>query len=82
MPSTAIRDFHYEPESRELFVWFEPRGRQYKYFDVPEEIYQGLCAASSRGRFFNRYLRDRFEYRLVEDGSDKAARRRRAIQSS
>lgn len=81
MPSTAIRRFHYQPESQQLSIWFEPEGRQYLYFGVPEALYEGLRTAPSRGRFFNANLRDRFEYRLVEP-SDKASRRRQAIQSS
>lgn len=66
MPSTAIRDYEYDPESRQLSVWFQPEGRHYIYLDVPEDIYIGLSAARSRGRYFNQYLRDRFEYHLVE----------------
>lgn len=66
MPSTAIRRYSYDRQSRRLSIWFEPKGRHYIYFDVPEAIYDGLREASSRGRFFNTAIRDHFKFEQVE----------------
>ena len=48
--STAIRHIHYKPADQELSIWFGPEGRRYKYFGVPEHIYEALRDAASRGR--------------------------------
>ena len=61
MPSTAIRRFAYDPESRALDVTFVT-GRRYRYFAVPGEIARGFREASSKGRFFNARIRDRFRF--------------------
>ena len=59
MPSTAIRDHYYEPESRELVITFVT-GRVYAYADVPEDVYADFCTARSKGAFFNKRIRDQF----------------------
>ena len=64
--SAAIRHIHYKPASEELSIWFAPEGRRYKYFNVPEFLYEALRDAESRGRFFNHSIRGRFECELVE----------------
>jgi lysyl-tRNA synthetase class 2 len=64
MPSTAIRAFHYRPESRELEVTFIT-GRRYIYFDVPSEKVDAFRSASSKGAFFNTQIRPYFDYREI-----------------
>ena len=76
--SSAIRHIHYKPADAELSIWFGPQGRRYKYFDVPEFIYQALRDADSRGRFFNQSIRGRFESQRV----DPADRRRQRLRSA
>jgi lysyl-tRNA synthetase class 2 len=49
MPSTAIRRFAYDPDSRALDVTFVT-GRRYRYFAVPGDVAQGLSDAFSKGR--------------------------------
>lgn len=65
MPSTAISDFRYLAERRELLVTFIT-GRRYIYADVPEEVYRRFRAARSKGGFFNRQIRDAYAYREIE----------------
>ena len=62
MPSTVIRSFDYRPEERELVVQFVS-GRRYVYVDVPETEAQAMRSASSRGRYFNLHIRDRYRFR-------------------
>jgi len=41
-------------------------GAIYRYFVVPQTIFEGLIAAESKGAYFNRNVRNRFRYqRLV-----------------
>jgi len=40
-------------------------GATYRYFAVPEAVFQGLIAAESKGAYFNRNLRNRFPYQRL-----------------
>ena len=60
MPSTSIRETRYDRDTRKLSVWFVANGRQYDYSGVPPETYAAFRAAFSKGRFFNRHIRDRY----------------------
>jgi len=33
----------------------------YQYFNVPKEIYEGLLIASSKGKYFNLFIKDKYE---------------------
>jgi hypothetical protein len=79
--SSVIRHIHYRPEVEELSLWFVPDGKRYIYAGVPEALYKALCAAPSQGAFFNRFIRDRFPYRLA-DVSERQFRRWQAIRSA
>jgi len=72
MPSTAIETIGYDETRRELYVTFTS-GRHYIYFDVPRGRYIGFRAAASKGRFFNYYIRDNFDFREVPDTTRKSA---------
>ena len=61
MPSTVIRSYRYDRRRRELEIVF-PSGRRYVYRDVPEETYDAMKAASSKGEFFNLHIRDHFTF--------------------
>ena len=55
----------YDMVSRILEVEFID-GEIYQYFEVPEEIYRGLLAAESKGRYFNLVIKPLgFEYRQL-----------------
>lgn len=41
-------------------VWFVESGGPYTYFGVPEQVYRAFLAASSKGRFFNDHIKDRY----------------------
>ena len=61
MPSTVIRSYHYDRRRRELDIVFQSR-RRYTYRDVPEDTYEAMKAAISKGEFFNRHIRDHFPF--------------------
>ena len=62
MPSTVIRSFRYNARSRELRILFQS-GKEYVYADVPAELYAEMQDASSKGEFFNQYIRGKFAFR-------------------
>jgi lysyl-tRNA synthetase class 2 len=61
MPSTVIRSYSYDARRRELDIVFQTR-RRYRYRHVPLATYAAMNAASSKGAFFNRHIRGRFEF--------------------
>ena len=67
MPSTAIRHFSYDARTEQLSVTFIT-GRKYVYGHVPPTVYDDFHAASSKGRFFNAEIRDRYPFRAVTGG--------------
>jgi hypothetical protein len=67
MPSTVIANLNYDPDSARLSVWFRPSGRRYDYCDVPPEVYEALRHSGSKGRFFNRHIRNEYRCDLVEE---------------
>lgn len=62
--STAIREIDYSPEHGKLFVTFND-GDEYVYVGVPERVGQAFFRAPSKGRFFQRIIRDRYPYNRV-----------------
>lgn len=65
MPSTAVRDIEYDAETRVLRVTFVPTGKRYAYRQVPPETYVAFIHAFAKGTFFNRHIRDQFDYEIV-----------------
>ena len=55
--SSAIRSIGYDGYT--LAVVFRNSGR-YDHPGVPYEVYAGLMQASSKGRYYNRYIRGRY----------------------
>ncbi|MBN8568961.1 MAG: KTSC domain-containing protein [Ignavibacteria bacterium] len=65
MPSTVIRGFNYSEDKKILTVTFTT-DRTYKYKNVPEKIYDQFSKATSKGRYFNFNIRDKYEYEEVD----------------
>ena len=62
MPSTVIDDFDYDAASERLTIGFKS-GRVYVYRGVPEEVFLAFSSAFSRGTFFNKHIRNRYDFR-------------------
>ena len=58
--SSAIHAVSYNTATGTLAIQFTNSGQWYDYFNVPEGVYQGLLVASSKGRYFNVYIRDQY----------------------
>jgi hypothetical protein len=62
--SSNIRSIGFEPESETLEVEFKSGGL-YQYANVPKSLFDRFMAASSKGRFFDQYVRDKFRTRKI-----------------
>ena len=58
--SKAIRKIEYDPGSRQMYVTFSDSGT-YTFCRVPESVYQAFLRASSKGRFYNDHIKDRYD---------------------
>ena len=58
--SSNIRSVGYDPESSTLEVEFIT-GSIYQYSNVPESEYEGLMNATSKGKYLNRNIKDRYQ---------------------
>ena len=66
--SKSLRTVGYDAERRLLQVQFQNRSI-YQYFEVPAAVYQDLMLAPSKGAYFNRSIRPRFDFALVQAAS-------------
>ncbi len=57
--SKTLKTAVYQPKDAWLELEFRS-GAIYRYLRVPQEIYQQLLQAESKGRYFNEHIRDRF----------------------
>ncbi len=64
MPSSVIRSFRYDPIEHQLDLVFVS-GRRYRYHEVPEEAYDAMRRAFSKGEFFNEQIRDNYRFTLL-----------------
>lgn len=64
MPSSVINHFSYNPDHMTLDITFTS-GIKYKYLKVPQEVYDMLKAAGSKGRYFNFFIKGKFKYKRV-----------------
>jgi lysyl-tRNA synthetase class 2 len=64
MPSSVIRSYHYDPIDHRLDLVFMS-GRRYRYHEVPEETFDAMRRAFSKGEFFNHFIRDQYRFTLV-----------------
>ena len=61
--STAIKSIGYNEDKQILEVEILETGRVYKYFNVPLEEYMDFMDAKSLGEYYNRVIKENYEYR-------------------
>jgi KTSC domain len=66
--STTLRTVGYDPERQLLQIEFQNRSI-YQYFEVPQSVYEELMEAPSKGAYFNRTIRPRFDHARVKVAS-------------
>ena len=64
MPSSVIKTFRYAPSEEKLTIVFVS-GVIYEYLGVPADIWRRFEKAFSKGRFFSRYIRDRYRFNRI-----------------
>ena len=62
MPSTAIDHISSDEAAHELHVKFVGGGT-YTYYAVQKSVYEAFRASSSKGTFFNKFIKDRYDFR-------------------
>jgi KTSC domain len=60
MASAPAVEFEYQPESKTLVVKLCEAGELYRYIDVPPAVFEAFKKASSKTRFIEKYLKDRY----------------------
>jgi hypothetical protein len=58
--SSAISAAGYEPSSRRMKITFV-QGHTYDFCGVPQQIFDGLMRAASKGGYYNNYIKDRYK---------------------
>ncbi|WP_292156270.1 KTSC domain-containing protein [Mesorhizobium sp.] len=66
-PPTSVRCTTIHRQEHCSFGSFQAAYR-YDYENVGPDTYSAFRAASSKGRSFNEFVRDRYRYRLMEHG--------------
>ena len=65
MPSTVVADFFYNEKTNSLKIIFVS-GKIYNYKNVPEKIYRAMKESFSKGIYFNRHIKDKYDFEKVE----------------
>jgi len=65
LQSTSLNAAIWQGQNAFLELEFQS-GAIYRYLGVPEEVYQELLCAESRGRYFNQRIRNRFSYVKID----------------
>ncbi len=59
--SSAVAGIGYQEDDHRLLITFTT-GRTYAYFGVSPEAYEKFRNADSKGRYFNRVIRNKYSY--------------------
>jgi hypothetical protein len=62
--SSNIASIGHDTESETLEIEFN-NGSIYQYFDVPEQVYDDMMMADSKGRFLHLNIKGNFRYSKV-----------------
>ena len=69
LDSTCVASVLFLAEQNVMEVVFR-NGLVYRYFGVPLEVFQQMLAASSKGAFMSRFVRNRFPYQRVDHSGE------------
>ena len=64
MLSTVIADISHDTATQVLQITFLS-GSVYHYFQVPEEVFLTFKHARSKGRYFNRFIKEQYTFKQV-----------------
>lgn len=63
--SSDIASIGYQPETRTLEIEFHSQRSIYQYFNVPEQEYNELMNAGSHGKYFHRFIKNKYSYEKI-----------------
>jgi hypothetical protein len=71
--SKGIRRIAYDADAHTLDIEFSSK-KIYRYFDVPPSVYAWLERVDSKGKFFNRFVKDKYRFERIDesDAADEA----------
>ncbi|HEX9658371.1 MAG TPA: KTSC domain-containing protein [Bacteroidota bacterium] len=59
--SSSVSELGYDPDTMTLEVSFR-KGDVYRYFDVPQVLYDELIHSDSVGKFLNSHIKNYYHY--------------------
>lgn len=62
--SSNISGYHYNIENMKLTIKFNS-GAMYSYFNITPDIVQGFADAESKGKYFNKVIKNNYTYEKV-----------------
>jgi len=62
--SSNLKSVGYDPDTKILEIEFH-HGGVYQYFDVPENTHFELMSASSKGKYFHKFIKNVYRYQKV-----------------
>lgn len=62
--STNLSAVGYDSSNRILTILFRS-GHLYEYYGVPQNIFEGLLSAPSKGKFHHRYIKNSYRYNRI-----------------
>ncbi len=62
--SSNIQAIGFDEDSLTLEIEFND-GSLYEYANVPDAVYRGLMSASSHGKYFHQYIREKYDTRKL-----------------
>lgn len=62
--SSQIKGIGYDADSKTLAIQFNKGAAAYHYTDVPQEAYDALLAAESKGSHFGQHIRGKYQHTL------------------
>lgn len=65
--SESLAQLGYDVERLHLFVRFEGDKALFRYERVPPAVWEALIEAPSKGGYFNRFVRNEYEWTRVKD---------------
>ncbi len=63
--SSDLHSVGYDEDTQTLEIEFNSGGI-YEYYNVPQNIYEGLINAPSYGKFFHRYIKGNYNFRKIQ----------------
>jgi KTSC domain len=58
--SSAMSAVGYDAQSRRMKITFA-QGHAYDFCGVPQQVFDGLLRASSKGSYYNDFIKDRYQ---------------------